>query len=564
MARMNSFTKMNSLILALLIPVLIMYTISHQVSVGVIQQNLQDSQMNKLSFLLKQLDDNVRQLSMMANVLLKDPNVKEFRDLDLYGDEINVLKTEQIISQKLNLQSVANAFSNSVVIYAPRIQKAVGQNSLVYYDREQLYRDAKPQWRYDSERGQFVLYTFDPINSKSLVGNARLIAKVSFNAGNIVKMLDNYHVEGSGETFLYRPADGELITSGFDPDFSGMIVGRIGGRDMQERGNHTVAVNGADYLVNYVKSAELGWYLVDYVPLQKILAPVTESRTFFYLFLGIMLLVSITISYVLYQNIRIPIKNLIRSVQQLKKGNYATRISMKGGNDFTFLIQRFNEMAEQIENLVGKVYAEEIRSREATMKQLQSQINPHFLYNCLAFMKSMAILENNDAIVAMSVHLSKYYRYTTRNEQQLVPMREEIELVRHYLAIQNLQNKRLSYTIEIPDAMLDLLIPRLLIQPVVENAILHGIERHAEAGRIRISGVQLIDENRITVEDDGPGMNGQELQALARRLNLPLTEEVGCGLWNVHQRLKLQFEAGSGLRFEAAELRGLKVSLHWK
>jgi len=564
MARMNSFTKMNILILALLIPVLIMYTISYRISVCVIEQNLQDSQMNKLSFLLKQLDDNIRQLSMMANVLLKDPNVKEFRDLDLYGDEINVLKTEQIISQKLNLQSVANAFSNSIVIYAPRIQKAVGQNSLVYYDQEQLYRDAKPNWHYDAEKGQFILYAFDPINNKNLVGNARLIAKVSFNSGNIVKMLDNYHSEGFGETFLYRPADGKRITSGFDPDFSGVITERISEGQLGEQGNQTLAIDGANYLINYVKSDELGWYVVDYVPLQKILSPVTESRTFFYLFLGIMLLVSTMISYILYQNIRIPIKNLIRSVQQLKKGNYSTRIQMKGANDFTFLIQRFNEMAEEIENLVGKVYAEEIRSREATMKQLQSQINPHFLYNCLAFMKSMAILENNEAIIAMSVNLSKYYRYTTRNERQLVTVREEMELVRNYLAIQTLQTKRLSYSIEIPESMLDLPIPRLLIQPVVENAILHGIEGHPEAGRILIRGEQLNGENRITVEDDGPGMSGNEQQALLRRINLPLTEEIGCGLWNVHQRLKLQFDPGSGLNFETSGFRGLKVSLHWK
>jgi len=562
--KMNNFTKVNILILMLLTPVLIMYAYSYRTSIRVLQQNIQDSQMSRLSFLFKQLNDNVNQLSMMANVLLKDPNVKEFRDLDLYGEEINFFKTVQIISQKLNLQSVANTFSNSVVIYAPRIQKAVGQYSLVYYDPEDLYGHADPNWRYDRETGQFILYTFDPINETNLAANARLIAKVSFKSDNIVKMLDNYQSEGTGETFLFHPETGTIVRSSGYPAVIDQIADTFGQRKLGEQGNATVEIEGSSYLINYLKSNELGWYLVDYVPLQDILSPITANRKFFYLFLGVMLFVSLMISYILYQNIRIPIKDLIRSVQQLKKGNYSTRIRVKSDNEFTFLILKFNEMAGEIENLIGKVYAEEIRSREATLKQLQSQINPHFLYNCLAFMKSMAVLEEKESIVAMAVNLSKYYRYTTRNERQLVTLREEMELVRHYLAIQNLQMKRFSYRIEIPESMLDLPIPRLLIQPVVENAIIHGIESHPDAGRILIRGERDNGENRITVEDDGPGMSDDERLALSKKLNLPLTDEIGCGLWNVHQRLKYQFDPESGLRFEAAQPSGLKTILHWK
>ncbi|WP_246469791.1 sensor histidine kinase [Cohnella nanjingensis] len=561
---MNNFTKVNILVLMLLIPVFIMYAYSYRTSIRVLQQNIQDSQMSRLSFLFKQLDDNVNQLSMMAHVLLKDPNVKEFRDLDLYGDEINFLKIVQIISQKLNLQSVANTFSNSIVVYAPRIQKAIGQYSLVSYDAQDLYGHADPNWRYDRETGQFILYAFDPINENNLAANAGLIAKVSFKSDNIVKMLDNYHSEGTGETFLFRPGDRMIVKSGDNLDFIDQIADQFGKGKLAEQGNATVDIEGSSYLINYLKSNELGWYLVDYVPLQDILSPITTNRKFFYLFLGVMLFVSLMISYILYQNIRIPIKDLIRSVQQLKKGNYSTRIRVKGDNEFTFLILKFNEMAGEIENLIGKVYAEEIRSREATLKQLQSQINPHFLYNCLAFMKSMAVLEEKESIVAMAVNLSKYYRYTTRNERQLVTVREEMELVRHYLAIQNLQMKRLSIHIEIPPSMLDLPIPRLLIQPVVENAIIHGIESDPDAGRIVIRGEQVEGENRITVEDDGPGMSDEERLALSKKINLPLTDEIGCGLWNVHQRLKYQFDPESGLVFEASQPSGLKVILHWK
>lgn len=568
MVRMNNFTKVNFLILMLLIPVLIMYTYSNQTSVDVLRQHIRDSQMNRLSSLYKQLDDNVMQISTMANVLLKDPNVKEFRDLDLYEGDLtfNALKTVQIISQKLSLQSVANTFTNSITIYAPRIQKAVGQFSLVNYDRDDIARHAFPKWQYDREKGQFVLYVFDPISEPDLLANARLIAKVGFSTDNIVKMLDNYHSDGDGGTFFYDPTTQTVIQSGRVSAVRERMAENMKHRPVGEQGYDTVVIDKADYLVTYVKSKELGWYLVDYVPMQHVLSPIDANRRFFYWFLAILLFVSVLISYVLHQNIRIPIKDLIRSVQQLKKGNYSARIRTKANadNEFTYLFQKFNEMAEEIEHLVGKVYVEQIRSREATLKQLQSQINPHFLYNCLAFMKSMAVLEEKEAIIAMAVSLSKYYRYTTRNERQLVTVRDEMELVGNYLNIQRLQMTRLKVEVEIPEAVLGLTIPRLLIQPVVENAVIHGIEPYSDAGHLTIRGEQRDGENFIIVEDDGPGLTDDERMALSRKIVQPLTDEIGCGLWNVHQRLRYQFDPDAGLRFEPVLPRGLRVILQWK
>lgn len=566
MVKMNNFVKVNILILILLVPLLSMYMISNRTSVSVLERHIRESQMDRLTYLYKQLDNNVNQLSTMANMLLRDPTVKEFRDMELYENDItyNALKTVQTISQKLMLQSVANTFTNSVVIYAPQLGKAVGQYSLVYYDAEDIARRAVPEWRYDAARDRFVMYAFDPISERELAENARLIVEVGFTADNIVKLLgDSSRSEGRGGTFLFDAAGATSIVPVGSAAMAKRVTAELGSRTVQSRGYDTIEIDDVGYFVNYMQSEELGWYLVDYVPVQDILTPITDSRRYFMLFAFILLIVSLLISYVLYQNIRRPIKALIRGVQQLKKGNYAVRIPVKNDNEFTFLFHKFNDMAEEIDLLVGKVYAEQIRSREATLKQLQSQINPHFLYNCLAFMKSMAVLEEKEAIIAMSVSLSKYYRYTTRNEQQLVAVREEMALVENYLRIQGLQMKRLSVSIELPEPLLDVQIPRLLIQPVVENAIVHGIEPCEHAGRIVIRGSSADGEHCIVVEDDGPGLTEEERGALSRKINLPLTDEIGCGLWNVHQRLRYQFGDRSGLRFEASASGGLKTILHW-
>jgi two-component system sensor histidine kinase YesM len=249
-------------------------------------------------------------------------------------------------------------------------------------------------------------------------------------------------------------------------------------------------IDKQQYLVSYVKSTQLDWYLVDYVPVQKILSPITMTRKLFYISIGLLLMMSVLASFILYRNVQIPIGKMIQSVQKVKRGDLSARIDYKAKNEFDFLIQRFNEMATQIQVLVEDVYAEKIRSREATLKQLQSQIHPHFLYNSLFFIINSAEMEDKESVVAMSQNLAEFYRYTTRVEKQVVRLQEEVNFVIHYLNIQRLRIHRLVYDIRIPDDMLNESVPRLILQPLVENAILHGIERSTESDHITIKGEQ--------------------------------------------------------------------------
>jgi two-component system sensor histidine kinase YesM len=268
-------------------------------------------------------------------------------------------------------------------------------------------------------------------------------------------------------------------------------------------------------------------------------------------------------SFLLYRNVQIPIRKLLGSVQRIKRGDFSARIEYHAKNEFDFLFLRFNEMAEQIQLLIENVYTEKIHSREATLKQLQSQINPHFLYNSLFFIINSAMLDDKESVVEMSENLAAFYRYTTRLENQLVTIREELEMVNHYLTIQNLRMQRLESMIDIPDKMMELRVPRLILQPLVENAIIHGIERKVEGGIIRITGEQDNQSNRIIIEDDGIGMNLEEIKRLQNKLDLPMSEEIGCGTWNVHQRLFYQFGEGSGLVFHHVPSGGIRVIITW-
>lgn len=220
-------------------------------------------------------------------------------------------------------------------------------------------------------------------------------------------------------------------------------------------------------------------------------------------------------------------------------------------------------MAEEIEELIGKVYAEQLRTREANLKWLQSQINPHFLYNCFALIRSLTRLGKTDSVLRLTTHLGKYYRYTTRIERQIVTLGEELELIKSYLEIQNMHIPSLSYRIDVPEPMRALEIPRLLLQPIVENAVVHGIEPSGRDGTVRIAGEQTGGLNIVTVEDDGVGMSAERLRALRAELEHPSGDDAGCALRNIRERLVLQFGEEARLEFDSRENGGTTVRVVW-
>ncbi|MBB6736078.1 sensor histidine kinase [Cohnella zeiphila] len=175
----------------------------------------------------------------------------------------------------------------------------------------------------------------------------------------------------------------------------------------------------------------------------------------------------------------------------------------------------------------------------------------------------MTQLDNKEAVIDMVTSLSKYYRYTTRAEQQLTKLSSEMDLVVHYLNIQSLQTNRIRYSVDIPEAMMSQPVPKLIVQPIVENAIKHGIEPKKGPGTIVVKGWQEGRMNRLVVEDTGEGMEPDALQSLNRKLLEPMDEHMGCGVWNVHQRLAHRFGPGSGLLLSRAESGGLRAELRW-
>ncbi|MFC3803943.1 sensor histidine kinase [Cohnella sp. GCM10012308] len=567
--KMNIFTKAMIVIVLMLVSIFVMYNSSNKTSTGVVEQELLQINLNRVRFFVEQMDVEADRLWRAAFVIATDPDTLQLQLRSSSEPDYTLLASKRLLLQKLDMQSTSFEWANDFTVYSPQSDVSVSTNLMQVYDTE-YFRDASQEhWDYRvivTDRGPgkaFVRDLVTPFASVANPGDPNLYVEVTFTSANLVKMLERFMQGSVGQPFLYRPGYDPIMPRNLDPELIGAMAEQFDIIKAQNPTEGSVKINfrNEPYLVNYVTSGALGWYMIDYQPLQKVLSPIDHSKRMFYLAGLLLLVVGMAAAALLYRNVQRPINDLIRAVRSLRRGAYDYRIKRGANNEFHYLIEQFNLMSEDIQTLIDKVYAEQLHAKESSLKHLQAQINPHFLYNNFAYIQSMAQLERTKVIVAFTQHLSQYYRYTTRTEQQLTTVADEMDLIRNYLEIHRMQSERLVFHERIEEDLMSVLMPRLLLQPLVENAIVHGMEGKIGRFEILIAGKRTGSGWELVVEDNGTGMRHDDIEALKRTLSVQAGSDRSLGLRNVHQRLRHYFGPSSGLSIEHSTLGGLRVGL---
>lgn len=570
MPKINLFTKIVLILVVMLLPIMGLYFLSNRTNTEVLRNELNDSNTSRLLFFQNQVNTNISSISLWPNLLIYDPDISELRDtFDSPGSSLPLEMITLInrIQSKLSIQENSSNWRSSLYIYSPTLKRVISSNDVKDYDDNDLKRRMKQGWQVKAageEQLLFSLFTVSPYVSFNRPQDANLIIELQFDSRNIVEMLDEFKSDGRGDPFFYKSEVGVIYNKSANRKIAEELVLLLEAANTMNVSNQTLVLEGKSYLVNSQWSDTTQWYLIDYIPLADVVGPIEQSNRLFYISVGSLLLMSCVLAYVLYAQVQAPLKQLVGSFQKLKYEDYSIRLKPKGNNEFSFVFMRFNSMVAQIQDLFKRVYLEKIHVREARLKQLQSQINPHFFYNCFSFISSMAKMKNHDAVVAMSQNLSSYFRYTTRQERDLVSLSDELDFVVSYLEIQKLRKNNLDFLIELPPRMRNIDIPPLIIQPLVENAVLHGIEKKAGDGIIRITVSEEDGRYLIDVADNGKGMDEAERKVLMHQLSEPMNEQTGCGLWNVNQRMQLRYGEKAGIAIGASYYGGLRVTLYWK
>ncbi len=307
-----------------------------------------------------------------------------------------------------------------------------------------------------------------------------------------------------------------------------------------------------------------------YYELRDIQASRTEYQAFFMqmlkfsgiAFAGILLML-IFLSYFIPLSIIRPIKRLGEVTDQVAKGNLAIRSDVKTGAEVGMLSESLNSMIDKINELLEQVKVEQIQLRKAEFELLQSQINPHFLYNTLDAIIWLAEAGEQKKVVNMVGSLSEFFRASLNQGKDIISLKEELNHVRSYLEIQQVRYQDiLQYEINIPRELEQCLIPKITIQPLVENALYHGIKNKRGQGKIIISGSKNSEGTVIQVFDNGIGIKEERLNEVIRGItNKTPTENGIYGLYNVNERIRLNFGEKYGISIESNYGEGTKAKI---
>lgn len=325
---------------------------------------------------------------------------------------------------------------------------------------------------------------------------------------------------------------------------------------------HIVQEDGGDLLVAHVTSPVTGWTTVSAVPVRELMKDNIIMRNSIALMgavcVGLAMLMSVFIAF----RITKPLRKLSTLMRKVKQGDLHVAFPVSSRDEVGQLGSAFNMMVSKLSELGYLLYETEIREKDAQIAALQSKINPHFLYNTLGSISMYAELAGNKEIVTMANNLSRLLRYSLSSRQEKVTLYDELEHVKGYMAIQKIRYEdRIHFDMDIDEFLLDCCVIPLMIQPVVENAVNHGLDKGVGAGHLRLSVREEGGLLKITVEDDGIGMTPSQLEEIRYRLqqDRDLGGSTGNGLLNVHRRIVLHFGEPYGLQLESMPYQGLKV-----
>ncbi|MGG6311933.1 sensor histidine kinase [Paenibacillus macerans] len=313
------------------------------------------------------------------------------------------------------------------------------------------------------------------------------------------------------------------------------------------------------WIVNQ-SSEYLGLSLAAYLPEGGINPQLRELRQYFIFFSLAVILTVFILTYLTANLIKRPLGKLVSAFNEVERGNLNLRLEHRNNDEFRYIYRSFNAMVAKIKGLLEQVYEQKILAQSAELKQLQSQINPHFLYNSFFVIRNMARLYDTESIKRFSEYLAKYYQFMTERESGDIRLTEEAEHSRVYADIQKMRfGERIKVRFgEIPPSAADRHVPRLILQPLVENVFEHGMRSLAEEGIMQVGFSDLNGTLTVCVEDNGV-ISSAEIEAIRQSLTQPFGEV--SGIVNIHKRLQLLYGGNSGIGVGRSELGGLKITL---
>lgn len=329
--------------------------------------------------------------------------------------------------------------------------------------------------------------------------------------------------------------------------------------------------NGKGVLITGIRDDNFGWTIYSINPSSEIFK---DSGTVAGVIVGIFVLCSIlgvVLAWYISKSVMVPIKTMNQMISQMEESEN-TFIDVQRNDEVGQIGQRFNSMKQRLQQMSGRMYLSEVREKQAQLQALQSQINPHFLYNTLDNIYCIALIKGEQDIATLTENLGAMMRYSIDTKDAYSTLEMELAHVKEYIAILNLRHdEAIRFEDSVDVGLYDIKTMKLLLQPLVENAWIHGIsQRENQTGSIKLGAEIMEGKLLVSIQDDGVGMDSKTVAFLEKNFNelaFPSPEPpggIGIGMKNVHDRIRLAYGDEYGIKIESRPDEGTKISIWLK
>ncbi|MFC5403261.1 sensor histidine kinase [Cohnella soli] len=569
--RKSIFTRLIATFLLIISPIYLVAFFIYNWGINSVKDELKSTMMSQVGFYASNLDTEIQRVNALLFNTLYDSNLTDLSNLITKLSDYDVYRSVNNLQQRLLVLQNSNLYVKNVTAYIPSADMTVSSNTGIGPLNPEELRffngartDAKSQLLFYQD--DIYLRALLPLDINYRLEKKMHLLTVTLSIDRIRAALGQLETrQGSGAALLLP--DDRLIAPGkMKGDFAARLKAELDSR--LERGDSSGSIllkdEGNSYFAVYVRSAYLNTTMVQYVPQEALTEKADRFKTIFVLFSCAAVLIVVLYMLSSFKFIQQPMLKLIRVLRQMEKGNLNVEVTHARNDEFGFLFQRINGMMRNLNQLIDQVYKQQILTQRAELKQLQSQINPHFLYNTYFVLYNMAMTDDFDNVKLFTHQLGSYFQYITRNAAEDVPLHVECDHARTYCDIQSLRfyNRIVVDFGDIPPGYRDKLVPRLILQPVIENAFEHGLSDKKDSGLLTIRFEEEYEGFAITVEDNGPALSDDRVRELNEMLLLESSDAAEMtAIVNIHRRLRLKFGGGSGIVFRHGGNGGLKASI---
>ena len=545
--------KIILIFLLLFIPVIALGINLYSRGYRIIKNEIQNSSAAQLTLYAQSLEDEILRIQKLQSEYVMEQDldfvINAYPILDQYERTKSLLQ----IQERLRVLMESSKFIHTIDVHIPSLEKTIssahGIDTLKKDWQQSLEHLKAPESSgLTFDQGRIYMDMQYPINIPD--GKQPLfIMEISLSNPEILKMLDGFNQYPDSSIYLTN-TDGRFMLSTApqmpkpDPD-----------------GNYGEAFETTHVITTSDLNAS-GMRLYSIVPTAHIYGKLSGYRWFFLFYVILALMTIIIFGLLIHRMIHRPVGSLIQAIHRVENGDYTTAIVSTKEDEFHYLTQAFNNMTENLQELIHQVYEQKILMQDIELKQLQSQINPHFLYNSFFNIYRLAKDEDYENLTAFTQYLGSYYQYITRNASSEVTLLDEYQHAQTYCNIQQMRfHNRLELKLDpLPEAFAHYRVPRLIMQPVIENAFEHGLKT-VEAPRLEITFPSSEDYLYICVSDNGPALPDDLFLQLQQKLDATDTQLETTAIINIHRRLQLKFGPSAGLSLTRQIPDGLKITL---